>query len=226
MSETDRFKFAGRGKNVPFPFCYASSVPTGWDYTGGLDLTQICGVWWSFESLVCGTSGTFGTFPEQVEIDSGFTAPSGVLVTQIETNSFCDTGESSARVPKTRVCVESDYAVSFYYDDTDIYGNPRNFTLNLRVGVDPDDSDFFAILYRFSIDSHVVSGDASIAIVNPEQTSEWGTGTPSASGTLVLGGIPINWVGGGRSLMSFEWVEGAVGMNMDITPSYFTYPAP
>lgn len=205
-----------------FPFCLTDEVPAGYDYVGGLTLTQIMKVWWSLETLSVSVTGNYTnpTFLDEANINMDLVFPN-VDATVLEESSL---GAIVVNQPNTRVCIGSPYAVSAKIDPSEIGFADQPFQFQVYLIVDPDDPDFYAIAYQLSVysESQDVPSTAATAILNPTAMSAY-TGTPEFSGDIDFDGIALPWVGGAIDPSAGAWVSGGTDFDIEMTPAFFTY---
>jgi len=226
MSETTRFLHYRT-----FPFCLTNEVPPDdYDYVGGLTLTQIMQVWWSMETIAMDVTGDpNGGIAAGLNIN--INAPPNIDSVPIPNSLISSDDLAEAIAPVNRICVTSDYAASFLFEDEYAPSIPRTVTLTLKVIIDPDDADAFAIAYKITAECRG-EFDAGAVITSPLDGAYRFTGTPEFTGIIDFGGIEFNWVGGPvfyttASPENFgSWQTGGTDFTITVIPSFFTYPAP
>lgn len=221
MSETPRFKFAGRGKNVPFPFCVIDATssevldiinngdPDGPDFgiVEGLTLAQVCEFYWNKETIKVNLSASYGA----VSFSGGF----DILAEQ---------------QPNERVCGQS---TGFFSGDSGIPPSPidgdeyiafdGNWLLDGPVTpvIFNTDTEDYAILFSFRITAtgYIYNSGAWMGLAVTTLTTQNPNLAPITQTVNTFSGVSTGFHPSG---------DGGVTLTLaDFTDeSDFTYPAP
>lgn len=235
MSVAARFKY-----HRPFPFCPpAFSATGGYDYVGGLTLSQAMDFYWNTEDIeftfagssndgtnTANASGTIKFDPPTVtgnfiNGNQFFIGRINCGMLFISDGDLTDIGDQppATREPRERVCAGSNRFLEITVaqgDFSDTYKITR-FVFESGIVIDPIDSTKFGMMYRFIL----LCGDFHHACVNFCNPAYGVASSRSSSGSYTTGTFSIDGY-------SFDWrcyYNGSVsGASMSATTTKFTYP--